>query len=86
MKDRVDKSREIVTLSVEDGKYVVTSATPGTRTEELSVQLLCNKVVNVKVRKTDRKDNDASDQVVMERSIALPQLVDVSDVRDVKCN
>lgn len=70
-------------LSVEDGKYVVTSATPGTRTEELSVQLLGNKVVNVKVRKTARKDSDASDQDVIERSIALPQLVDVSDV---KCN
>ena len=70
-------------LSVEDGKYVVTLATPGTRTEELSVQLLGNKVVNVKVRRTAREDNDASGQVVMERSIALPQLVDVSDVR---CN
>ena len=69
-------------LSVEDGKYVVTSATPGTRTEDLSVHLLGNKVVNVKVR-TARKDNDSSDQVVMERSIALTQLVDVSDV---KCN
>ena len=93
-------------LAREDGKFVATLAAPGVKADNLSMELLGNRVLQVRVTMDTHKDKSEADGnssassspaqegnagssrqpaagssfVVMERSAALPQLVDPSAI------
>ena len=91
-------------LQAEEGRFVATLPAPGVRAADLSVELLGNRVLQVRATThTARPDSDAThagsalppsagdagsqqreaaarSTVVMERSVALPQLVDSAGI------